>query len=130
MRDELKGGGSEMVLKRARDFAAKSVSKGGNKVKTNELLSTSSSNGCSLSIDYPNDGDILQGIHYAIRLGASNGTPQISFDGSDWKDCRNAGGYWWYDWQYFTPGSYKINARLLDTNGKVLKKASSKCRVK
>ena len=114
-----------MVLKKAKSSAAKS-SKGGNDMK----LSTSSSNGSYILIDYPTDGELLSGVHYAIRIGASgDGSCQISFDGQNWNDCRHHSGYWWYDWSYFLPGTYRINARLVDNTGKVLKKTATKCKV-
>jgi len=113
-----------MVLKRAKGSAAKS-SKGGKDMK----LSTASGNNYYILIDYPTDGELLSGVHYAIRIGASGGNCQISFDGQNWNDCRQNAGYWWYDWSYFLPGTYRINARLVDDTGKVIKKTSTKCKV-
>ncbi len=126
-----------MVLKKSKDAqASKTTFKGGNPVKMSYSEPQSSSQNqpiletSTLTIDYPSDGEVLKGIHYSIRLATSGpGTPQISFDGTDWKNCRNDGGYWWYDWAYFTPGSYKISARLIDNSGKVLKRASTRVRV-
>ena len=82
-------------------------------------------------IDYPQEGETVSGLHYAIRIGASEGgNVEISIDGGDWQQCRNGGGYWWYDWGYFTPGTHKLTARLVDQNGKVLKKSAvRKCQI-
>ena|SRR5271157_2210772 len=123
-----------MVLKRAKGSAAKS-SKGGKDMKLqassyNTNTNTNANNNSFILIDYPTDGELLNGVHYAIRIGASgDGNCQISFDGQNWNDCRQVGGYWWYDWTYFLPGSYKINARLVDKTGKVLKKTATRCKV-
>ena len=120
-----------MVLKKTpKDaFASKFTQKGGSSVKP-KMADSSSTNGAIINIDYPTEGEILRGIHYAIRVAATgNGTTQISFDGNDWKNCRQDGGYWWFDWSYFTPGTYRINARLIDNSGNVIKKTSTRCKV-
>jgi hypothetical protein len=76
-------------------------------------------------IDYPVDNETVSGLHYAIRVGASDaGFVELSFDGGDWQTCRAAAGYWWFDWGYFSPGTHKIVARLCDQDGKTLKKSS------
>ncbi len=76
-------------------------------------------------IDYPVSGEIVSGLHYAIRIGAScEGSVQIQFNGGEWLSCRPTAGYWWYDWGYFTPGDYKIAARLVNDDGKQLKKSA------
>jgi len=76
-------------------------------------------------IDYPTENEIVSGLHYAIRIGATEtaGMVEISFDGGEWLPCRPAAGYWWHDWGYFTPGSHTIAARLRSEAGKTLKKA-------
>jgi hypothetical protein len=75
-------------------------------------------------IDHPQEAEIISGLHYAIRIGASdNGTVEISFDNGEWQSCRPSAGYWWFDWGYFTPGIHKISARLRDKDGKTLKKS-------
>lgn len=76
---------------------------------------------CYVIIDHPSNGEVISGLHYAIRIGASeNGAVEICFDGGDWQPCRNAGGYWWFDWGYFTPGEHAIVARLRDNDGNTL----------
>jgi hypothetical protein len=84
-----------------------------------------------IAIDYPTQGEVVSGLHYAIRVGSSKeGQVELSFDNSEWLPCRASDGYWWYDWGYFTPGTYKIVARLLDSNGKVVSKSeTSVCKV-
>jgi hypothetical protein len=73
-------------------------------------------------IDHPVDKEIVSGLHYAIRIGASaDGRVEISFDDGEWIPCRPAAGYWWFDWGYFTPGTHKLVARLINPEGKVMK---------
>ena len=83
-------------------------------------------------IDHPADGEIISGLHYAIRVGASdNGSVELSFNNGEWQPCRASAGYWWFDWGYFTPGAHKIIARLRSNDGATLKKSSAvKCEVK
>lgn len=84
-----------------------------------------------ISIDHPIEGEMISGLHYAIRIGTTqNGNVEISFDNKQWSPCRFSAGYWWFDWGYFSPGSYKISARLIDENGNVLVKSTArKCKI-
>jgi hypothetical protein len=76
-------------------------------------------------IDHPTEGEVISGIHYAIRIGASNeGSVEIAFNDGEWQPCRPAAGYWWYDWVYFQPGKQKLVARIIDTQGNVVKKSA------
>jgi hypothetical protein len=82
-------------------------------------------------IDYPTKGEVVSGLHYGIRVGSvKDGQVEISFNNAEWLPCRPAHGYWWYDWGYFTPGTYKIAARLIDPQGKVISKSqTTTCKV-
>ena len=83
-------------------------------------------------VDHPQEGEIISGLHYAIRIGSSdNGSVEICFDNGEWQSCRPSAGYWWFDWGYFTPGVHTIVARLRNAGGQTLKKTSPvKCEVK
>lgn len=79
---------------------------------------------CYVIIDYPQKNDIITGLHYAIRIGASdNGAVELSIDSGDWQPCRQGGGFWWFDWGYFTPGEHTLVARLRDAEGTTLTKS-------
>ena len=76
-------------------------------------------------IDHPTEGELISGLHYAIRVGASEGAGvELSFDDGEWLAARFAAGYWWFDWGYFPPGIHKIVARLIDHSGKLIKKST------
>lgn len=76
-------------------------------------------------IDHPLDGEMIGGLHYAIRIGSSdNGSVELSFNNGEWQPCRASAGYWWFDWGYFTPGTYKLTARLRDNKGTTVKKSN------
>jgi len=85
---------------------------------------------CYITIDYPTDNEAISGLHYAIRIGASEGIAEISINKGDWQPCRHSAGYWWFDWGYFSPGKQTLVARLKDRTDKLLKKSTiRKCEV-
>lgn len=119
-----------MAVKRTKKTATTNSAKTDNALTGAKTTAEVSSNGDILSIDHPLNGEVLKGSHYSFRISASGkGTPQVSFDGIEWKGCRNSAGHWWFDWAHYTPGRYTINARLVDGSGKVLKSVSKKCKV-
>ena len=83
-------------------------------------------------IDHPSNGETVCGLHYAIRIGSSeHGSVEISFNSGEWQPCRASAGYWWFDWGYYTPGTYKIVARLRNGAGESIAKSPIvKCEVK
>ncbi len=75
-----------------------------------------------ITIDCPVEGEIITGRTYTFRLSAIHPrSVEVSFDGKDWKSCRESVGYWWYDWSGFQAGPYSMAARMTDKNGKVSK---------
>lgn len=80
-------------------------------------------------IDYPANGDKLNAHHYAVRIGAGNGWGvELSVDNGDWQSCREAGGYFWYDW-WPAAGKHKLTARIQSADGKVKKSKVVSCEV-
>jgi hypothetical protein len=70
--------------------------------------------GAYLTIDFPIENEVVSGLDYAIRIGASkDGFVELALNDGEWRPCRFSSGYWWFDWGYFTPGEYKISARLV-----------------
>jgi len=83
----------------------------------------------NINIDHPSNGDKVQAGHYAVRIGASGGWDvQLSINNGDWQSCREAGGYYWYDW-WPAPGKYKLTARLQTADGKGKKSKVVSCEV-
>jgi hypothetical protein len=62
-------------------------------------------------IDYPQQGEKVQVGHYAVRISGCTGECQVSIDDGDWQNCRNAEGFWWYDWSADQPGTHRISVR-------------------
>lgn len=75
-----------------------------------------------VAIDYPIESEIVSGLAYSIRIGASSngGSVEISFNEGEWQPCRFNSGYWWFDWGYFKPGQYNIVARMIDIEGNII----------
>ena len=77
-------------------------------------------NNSYIVIDYPVEKETIFGDVYV----------EISFSDSEWKPCRFASGYWWFDWMYYKSGNYKIVARLIGKDGNVVKVSDVKsCKV-
>jgi hypothetical protein len=87
--------------------------------------------GSYIVIDYPTEEEVVSGLAYSIRVGASgNGSVEISINGGDWMPCRHSVGYWWFDWGYYEPGSHEITARIVNSRGKAIKRSAvRKCTV-
>ncbi len=53
-----------------------------------------------IQIDYPRGGDVIpSGGHYAVRVGSKpHELVEITFDNKKWYPCREAVGYYWFDW--------------------------------
>jgi hypothetical protein len=82
-------------------------------------------------IDYPNEAEVINGPHYALRIGASNdGYAEISFNDGEWLPCRFGSGYWWFDWTDFDQGHHSLSARLVNYHGDIIAESDKrKCKV-
>lgn len=67
-----------------------------------------------LAVDYPRQGESIEVPFYSIRLSAPEDAAamEIAIDQGDWRACRKAAGYWWYDWSGYESGEHEIVARL------------------
>jgi len=75
--------------------------------------------GAQVAIDFPQQGERIVSPDYTFRIGAKTaGAVEISIDGGEWRPCREAEGYWWYDWSGYEPGKHKAVARVHPENGR------------
>lgn len=80
----------------------------------------------SLIIDFPLEREIIASPVYTFRLSAlAPASVEVSFDGQEWRPCRESVGFWWYDWSGYQGGTYTVQARMTDKNGRL---TSSKLR--
>jgi hypothetical protein len=84
----------------------------------------------SLSIDFPEEGASIYPGHYAVRISSSLSEPvEISVNGSPWESCREASGYFWFDWWPEETGKTSISVRSKSTAGKTAKTSARTCTV-
>lgn len=74
-----------------------------------------------IRVDFPQEAETIASPNYTFRLGTQKGIKmaEVSINGSEWLPCRPAAGFWWYDWQGYSPGSYSLYARAKNENGEV-----------
>lgn len=72
----------------------------------------------SVLLNYPKLNEKITSSDYTFRIESRvGGSVEISIDDGPWQQCRDAAGYWWYDWSVGTPGKHKAVARILTTGG-------------
>lgn len=63
-------------------------------------------------LDYPRAGEQVLPGHYAVRVAAKpEFTVEVSVDGATFQPCREAVGYFWFDWAPSAPGTHTLVAR-------------------
>jgi hypothetical protein len=66
-----------------------------------------------ISVDHPKRKERILSPEYAFRVETSSpDAVEISIDGEDWRPCRRAVGYWWYDWSGYRSGMHQAVFRL------------------
>jgi hypothetical protein len=75
-----------------------------------------------LEIDYPNEGETVAAAGYTFRVGAEPrlAFAEVSIDRGPWLPCRQACGFWWYDWSGYGAGEHTIAARAVAQDGRTL----------
>ncbi len=73
-------------------------------------------------IEYPQQGETIVSPSYTFRVGAPAGAEgvDVSIDQGPWLACRNAAGYWWFDWSAIEDGEHEIIARTRGPKGRWL----------
>lgn len=76
-----------------------------------------------VSLDHPQEGERIIGSHYSFRIGAINGADrvEVSIDQGPWEPCRQAAGYWWYDWTGYPEGNHQAVVRAQTKDGRTLR---------
>lgn len=75
-----------------------------------------------IQIDYPREEELVIPGHYAIRITAApQAQVEISLNGGEWLGCRNAVGYYWFDWKPSVSGEYTLEARQKVGKGRTKK---------
>lgn len=76
--------------------------------------------GTQLSIDYPRQGETITGAGYTFRVSAplDSRVVEVAIDQGPWKPCREASGFWWFDWSGYESGEHQLVARLVTAEGR------------
>lgn len=72
-----------------------------------------------LAVDYPRQNESITSSDYTVRVFAPEGAARvgISIDQGPWKSCRNAAGFWWYDWSGYENGEHQIAVSMETADG-------------
>ena len=63
-------------------------------------------------LEYPQAGEAVRTGHYAVRIAAKpEALVELSVDGGPWQPCREAVGYFWFDWTPSEAGRHTLVAR-------------------
>ncbi|MDE2038403.1 MAG: hypothetical protein KGO96_02670 [Elusimicrobia bacterium] len=82
-----------------------------------------------LSVDFPRQGEIISFPTYTLRLSAPQDLKnvEVSIDGGAWRACRQAEGFWWYDWSDYDDGEHSIVTRVELREGRMLASEPHQC---
>jgi len=70
-----------------------------------------------ITVDYPQDKEVVTSPDYTFRIEAREASRvEISIDSNDWQACRQAEGYWWYDWSGYMSGQHQATTRIQPQN--------------
>lgn len=59
-----------------------------------------------ITVDYPQERERVISPDYTFRVAARAASRvEISIDQNEWRPCRQAEGYWWYDWSGYVSGN-------------------------
>lgn len=75
--------------------------------------------GLTVALDFPQQDEGVNLGGYTFRIGS---VPQaekveISIDRGPWLACRQAEGFWWYDWSEYASGVHRVTARAMGADG-------------
>ncbi len=75
-----------------------------------------------LSIDYPQQDEVIVSPEYTIRLSAPEDARKVEVcvNHGRWQACRPAVGHWWYDWSGYGEGEHEVAARCATALGRKL----------
>lgn len=72
-------------------------------------------------LDHPLQGEKITAPQYTFRVGTIGDIELvvISINNGPWQPCRNAEGYWWYDWAGYKSGKYQAEAKAQTKDGRI-----------
>ena len=87
--------------------------------------------GVSAVLDHPQQGEKITAPQYTFRIGTLGDIElvAISINQGPWQPCRNAAGYWWYDWAGYTVGRYQAEVKAQTKDGRAFTSGPCKFQV-
>jgi hypothetical protein len=71
------------------------------------------------TVDYPQEGESICSRHYSFRISAYDAEKvKVSIDDGRWQSCRNAAGYYWFDWSDYLPGYHEVVVKVQTADGR------------
>jgi hypothetical protein len=71
----------------------------------------------TITLDYPKERECVISPEYTFRIEAKAASRvEISIDDNVWQPCRQADGYWWYDWSGYMSGKHQAIAKIQPQN--------------
>lgn len=79
-------------------------------------------------VDYPIEAALVRPGHYAVRVDALGADDvELRLDATSWLPCREAVGFFWYDWSPQKPGPVVLRARARRAQGRWLLSPERRC---
>lgn len=77
----------------------------------------------NVTLDYPKETEVIVSPQYTLRFTASDETQavEVSIDGGPWQECRQASGFFWFDWEKYMSGRHEVKTRARLANGQTHK---------
>jgi hypothetical protein len=74
----------------------------------------------AVAVDYPRIGERVVSRDYTIRVSTktAGGVVEVSIDDEAWLPCREAAGFWWYDWSGYHSGRHTVFVRISPHKGR------------
>ncbi|MCK4659256.1 MAG: hypothetical protein KAV82_07005 [Phycisphaerae bacterium] len=82
-----------------------------------------------VSIDYPQEDEIITSATYVIRMTASDSSDnvRVKIDAGDWSQCYWSDGHWWFDWSNYPTGDREMIAEAWSVFGQRYETAVRHC---
>ena len=66
----------------------------------------------AMRVECPGEGEAISRPYYTLQITAMlGGGVDVSIDQGDWLPCREALGFWWFDWSGFDAGPHELTVR-------------------
>jgi len=70
-------------------------------------------------IVFPMENETIKSSSYTLKIKTKQPCKKVEvrFDGGEWEPCREAIGFWWFDWANYARKTYSVETRALGADG-------------